>query len=148
MTIDWLAFVNVALYALVVSQHAFYALGMERAQAVLAGPAYVELRNALDTALRRSLPVLYPATLLVTVLSLLFGNARVTTAVALAGLLVDAWFMLRINAPINALIQTWTPERHPPDWQSRRAAWISAFHRRQIAVAVGFASLLLGVLSP
>ncbi|MEW6268538.1 MAG: hypothetical protein AB1689_04480 [Thermodesulfobacteriota bacterium] len=145
MTVDWLAFVNVTLYAMVASQHAFYALGMEAAQRSLGAPAYVELRNALDTVLQRSLPVLYGATLLVTLLSLAFGDARATAALALAGLVGDAWFMLKDDVPINERIRTWTPADYPADWSTYRSAWLAAFRKRQLAIAAGFLSLVLGV---
>jgi TRAP-type uncharacterized transport system fused permease subunit len=149
MRLDALAVLNVTLYALVASQHAFYAVGLERVQRSLRAPAYVELRNALDDVLRRSLPWLYPITLVVTVLSLAFheGRAAAATALALAALLVEAWLMVRRSAPINARIKTWAPERPPADWESHRDAWLRIFHRRQLVVALGFLSLLFATLS-
>lgn len=146
MTHETLLFLTVVLYGLVASQHAFYAIGLGAVQRRLGAPAYVELRNALDDVLRKTLPAVYVATLVATVLSLLLAGG-LWIATALAALLVEAWLMLRRSVQINERIQTWTPEHYPADWETHRLAWLRVFRQRQIAVAVGFLSLLLGALS-
>src|SRR5690606_25776046 len=91
----WIPIVGVVLWALLASQHLFYAVGLGDAQRALGGPAYVELRNAIDDVMRRNLPFVYVATLVWTVLLIVRGGpGRFWFVVALAGLLGDAAVML------------------------------------------------------
>lgn len=144
----WLEFVAVCLWALLASQHAFYAVGLGAAQSALGAAAYIELRNAIDEVMRQRLPVLYLATLAWTILLVARrrGPARAAFAVALVALLADVGLTLVGNVPINALMQTWTPAAPPADWEVHRAAWLSVFSWRQIAAATGFLATLIGAL--
>jgi hypothetical protein len=143
----WMVLVGVVLWALLVSQHLFYAIGLGDAQRALGGPAYVELRNAIDDAMRRSLPVLYVATLVWTVVLIVRGGpSRVWYGVALLGLLADAGVMVTRMLPINELFHTWSAASLPADWQVHREAWLEAFRWRQIALTIGFLSLLFGAV--
>jgi hypothetical protein len=148
MSIDWLWFANVTTFAVVASQHAFYAVGLGRTQCALGASAYVELRNAIDDVLRKSLPPVYLATLACAVLSVIVhdGAARGFAVLALAALGVEAWLMLKRSVPINARMQTWTPDAVPADWQETRSEWLAVFAQRQVAVAIGFTATLLGAL--
>lgn len=149
MSIDWLAFASVATFGLVASQHAFYAIGLGRTQRALSASAYVELRNAIDHVLRRTLPPIYLATLVCVVLSVLLaeGAARAWAVLALAALCAEAWLMLKRSVPLNDRMQHWTPDSVPVEWQATRTAWLAVFTRRQIAVAIGFTATLLGALA-
>lgn len=143
----WIPIVGVVLWVLLVSQHAFYAVGLGDAQRALEGPAYVELRNAIDDVMRRNLPLVYVATLVWTIVLLARGGpGRIWFAVALLGLLGDAGVMLARSVPINEVIQTWSATAPPADWEIHRAAWFEVFRWRQIAIAIGFMGLLLGTV--
>jgi len=110
----WIPIVGVVLWAVLASQHLFYAVGLGDAQRALAGPAYVELRNAIDDVMRRNLPLVYVATLVWTVVLIARGGpGRVWFVLALAGLLGDAGVMLARSMPINELMHTgrWPPCR-------------------------------------
>jgi hypothetical protein len=149
VSIDGLWFASVLTYGLVASQHAFYAIGLGRTQRALSASAYVELRNAIDHVLRRTLPPVYLATLACIVLSVVLarGGARVCAVIALAALGAEAWLMLKRSVPLNDRMQTWTADTIPADWHDTRAAWLAVFTRRQIAVAIGFVATLLGALA-
>ena len=149
MTIDWLGFASVVAFGLVASQHAFYAVGLGETQRRLGASAYVELRNAIDDVLRRTLPRVYVGALVFTVLPVVLatGAARGFAIVALAALCAEAWLMLKRSVPLNDRMQTWTPDAVPADWQETRAAWLAVFRRRQIVVAIGFVATLLGALA-
>lgn len=143
----WLILTNILLYAAVASQHLFYLLGLESAQRRLSGPAYLELRHAIDAALRRSLPALYGATIVVTMLTLMLGPAPWPTAVALAALLAEIWLIAKRSEPINTIFRAWSADALPDDWADYRSAWLRALHQRQVAVAVGFAGLVFGAIA-
>ena len=143
----WIPIVGVVLWAVLASQHLFYAVGLGDAQRALGGPAYVELRNAIDDVMRRNLPLVYVATLVWTVLLIVRGGpGRVWFVVALAGLLGDAAVMLTRSVPINELMQPWTVAAPPADWETHRAAWLEVFRWRQICVGIGFLGLLIGAV--
>jgi len=143
----WIPIVGVVLWAVLASQHLFYAVGLGDAQRALAGPAYVELRNAIDDVMRRNLPLVYVATLVWTVVLIARGGpGRVWFVLALAGLLGDAGVMLARSMPINELMHTWSVAALPADWEVHRAAWLEVFRWRQICVWLGFLALLIGAV--
>lgn len=139
MSGQWIVVVGVVLWSLLASQHLFYALGLGTAQRALGGPAYVELRNAIDDAMRRSLPPLYVATLVWTILLIVRGGpSRAFYVVALPGLLGDVGVMATRSLPLNERFHTWSPASPPADWHVHRDAWLDAFRWRQIALSIGF----------
>lgn len=147
MTSRLIPIVGIVLWALLASQHFFYAVGLGAAQRALGGPAYVELRNAIDDVMRGSLPIVYGATLLWTILLVWRGGpGRIAYTVALVALFADVAVMALGNMPINALMHTWTPDALPADWQTHRAAWLDAFRWRQIAAGIGFVSVVVGAV--
>lgn len=143
----WVPIVGVLLWAVLASQHLFYAVGLGDAQRALGGPAYVELRNAIDDVMRRNLPFVYVTTLVWTVLLIVRGGpGRVWFVLALAGLLGDAGVMLTRSVPINELMHTWSVAALPADWEVHRAAWLEVFRWRQICIGIGFLCLLIGAV--
>jgi hypothetical protein len=147
MTGRGLAIVGILLWALLASQHAFYAVGLEATQRALGGPAYVELRQQIDLVLRWTLPAVYVATLAWTILLLVRGDfGRIALAVALAALLVELALTFTGNVPINELMHTWSAGAPPAEWQAQRDAWLEVFRWRQIVVGAGFVSFLIGVV--
>jgi len=73
-------------------------------------------------------------------------NVLITTAVALLCLAVDIALMTRENVPINGLIDRWSPTDYPEDWEAYRSRWFAIFGYRQVALLVGFISLLFGAV--
>lgn len=143
----WPLIVGIVLWALLASQHLFYAVGLGDTQRALGASAYIELRNAIDVVMRQRLPVLYVATLAWTIFLVVRGGpGRVAFALAIVALLADVGLMLLGSVPINELMQSWSPAAPPADWQVHRAAWLDVFRWRQIAVAIGFLSMLFGAV--
>jgi hypothetical protein len=143
----WIPIFGIAVWALLASQHFFYAVGLGDAQRALDGPAYAQVRHAIDDVMRRNLPGLYVATLVSTIVLILRGGpGRAWFVVALLGLLVDATVMLTFSVPINETIRAWTASAPPADWEVHRTAWLEVLRWRQIAIASGFLALLLGAV--
>lgn len=144
--------VNLVFFAIVVSQPVFYAVALGHASRGLSAPAYIELRNAINAVMKRRVPVMYLGALAtclsVLVLSFLDGDrwTAMTSAVALAALIVDATLMVRENVPINGVIETWTPTQYPADWETYRTRWMAIFAARQVLLVIGFVSLLIGAV--
>jgi hypothetical protein len=143
---------SLAAYSLVVSQPLFYLVVLGRAQRALSGPAYVELRQRMNPVMTRRIPPIYLGTLaallLLVWLSLRAGESAMLVAAvtALACLVIDAVMMLRENQPINAVVDRWSMEALPQDWQDYRTKWFTTFGYRQVVLLVGFASLLAGAV--
>jgi hypothetical protein len=136
---------NLVAYSIIVSQPLFYMLAMTSAQRALSAPAYVELRQPINSVMSRRVPVIYSITL-VTVSILLVLSFSATTLVALVCLLVDIVFMMRENVPINRVIDRWSTTDYPEDWETYRTKWFAIFAYRQVVLLVGFLSLLFGAV--
>ena len=139
-------------YTIVVSQPLLYVVALTEAQLALSAPAYIELRQRINPPMTKRLPVIYLGTLAtlvwVLVLSLRSGERGVLigAGIALLSLVVDVVFMVRENVPINGVIDRWSSTDFPADWEEYRAKWFRIFRYRQVALLVGFASLLIGAV--
>ena len=141
---------SLVTYSVVASQPLSYLVALGDAQRALSAPAYIELRQHVNAVMVRRVPVIYLCALVALVV-LLFLAARSgvvlilgTAALALACLVADAILMTRASVPVNSVIDAWTVTDHPADWRDRRARWFAIFGYRQVALLVGFGSLLLG----
>jgi hypothetical protein len=143
---------NLITYSIVVSQPLFYRVVMGRAQRALSPAAFIELRQRINPIMTRRVPVIYASALatllLLLVLSLRIPNGivLVTAAIALVCLVIDVLFMLRENVPINGVIDQWSTTQYPEDWEHYRTRWFEIFVYREIALLVGFFSLLVGAV--
>ena len=146
-------FISLIFYTATVSQPLFYLIALGNASRNMRAPAYVEMRHRIDEQMRRNGAVVYYGTLFSTLLLVAVAffekNSMLPFAIlAFAGLIADISFMKRGNIPINAIINTWTPEQYPVDWERHRDQWLRYFSYRQIALFAGFLSLLAGVVFP
>ena len=143
---------NLIAYSIVVSQPLAYRVFMERAQRALSPAAYIELRQRINSVMTKRVPVIYLGTLatlvLLVVLSLRFRSwsCLVTSTVALLCLVVDVFFMMRENVPINGVIDQWSTTQYPEDWERYRTKWFAIFAYREIVLLAGFFSLLVGAV--
>lgn len=148
-------FVHIATlitYSVVVSQPLAYLFFMASAQRALSAPAYIELRHGINRVMTRRVPVVYGSAL-VTLLMLLASTFRirndgvgVTTAIALLCLVVDAFFMIRENGPLNGVVDRWSTTDYPDDWQDYRNRWFAIFGYRQVVLLIGLVSLVAGAV--
>lgn len=137
-------------YSWIVGQSYMYVIALEKVQMAMAAPSYIELRQLLDATFRANFKFVVIAAL-ATNLLLVIVTARnyrgilfVSAAISLCALVGDTLLTLRGNVPINDLINTWTPSKHPADWTESRSEWIRIFHYRQLLNVSGFVILLAG----
>jgi hypothetical protein len=152
MLVNIIQFLNLLAYGFVVSQPIFYLLAMSNTQKNMRAPSYIELRNLLHKNLEFSLRIVY-YTALLTNISWFFCTITlhsyfllITSSIALLAFVIDMVFLIIGDIPINKIIQTWTPEKYPTDWETYRKKWFIYYHRRQKADLIGFVSLLLGIV--
>jgi len=140
-------------YAVVVSQPLAYLFFLGKAQRELSAPAYIELRQRINAVMTKRISIVYLAALLALILQLVIAwrsdawASFAAAAVALACLLVDAWFMLRENVPINGVVDGWSVTAYPADWETYRAKWFAIFAYREVVQLVGFVGLLIGAVA-
>jgi len=152
MMLKGLIFINLLGFAFITGQALFYLLAMAGAQKNLRAPAYVELRNLLDTRLNKRLRIVYYVVLVSSPLLCVLTACRtaslmfMTSVIACIALGVDVFVMMKGNLPLNKLIQSWTPENYPDNWQLYRAEWLGHYRQRQIAAIIAFLSLLAGIV--
>jgi hypothetical protein len=152
MMLKGLIFINLLGYAFITAQAFFYLLAMTSAQRNLRAPAYVELRNLLDKQLNTYLRIVYYTVLVSSALLCVFTACKtasllfMTSVIACIALWVDVFVMMKGNLPLNKLIQSWTPENYPDNWQEYRAEWLKHYQLRQVAAITGFLSLLTGAV--
>jgi hypothetical protein len=141
---------SLVLYSIAASQPLFYLVALGRAQRSLGAPAYIELRQALNPVMMRRVPLIYLATLGVLALTLVLASrsgemlVAGVSASALSCLVVDLVLMTRASVPINSIIDGWTAENHPADWDAYRREWFTIFGRRQSVLVAGWLTLLAG----
>jgi hypothetical protein len=145
--------ITLALYAFIASQPLFYLMALGTASERLSAPAYIELRQRIDQAIQNRLRYACYAALLFLLVLLVLAALRgsmpllVTGAVALVALVTDLALAIKGNIPINARINTWTPEQYPTDWDAYRAQWLGIYRRRQVSICIGLTALLIGTVS-
>ncbi len=152
MEIKITLFITFLLYAVVISQAFFYILAMSNVTRHMQPTAYIEIRKLLDRHLRVSLPGVYYATLLSSIALTAFcvtnpsGLLFFCSVIALIALVADLALTLRGNVPLNKIINTWTEQSYPADWNSYRSKWLTVYGFRQVANLIGFVALLTGVV--
>ena len=135
-------------FSFIISQPIFYLLAFSKVQKQMDGPLYVELRQLVDRHLAVSLRIVYYGALISSILLVVIsatgssGFEFVSSAIALAALIIDMYFLLSGSIPINKVIGSWSATQYPADWASYRSKWFSHFGKRQVADFIAFLSLL------
>lgn len=152
MEIKIIMLINLLAYSVIVSQSFLYMLALRNVQKTMQAASYIELRKLLDKNFQAKFRIVFYTSLVTcTVLTILCsmhltGLLFITSATALTGLVAETILIVKGNLPINKIINTWTPENYPPDWQMYRSKWLSIFAQRQAANIIGFLSLLVGAV--
>lgn len=144
-------FINILLSALVTGVFWGTWLGLSRSMTSLSPETFLEVGHAMIGNLGTIMALLMPAAMLATLPVLYLQYRRRSKAFypTLAGLLLfiaALLITLIVEVPIDGLIEQWTLNSLPANWQELRARW-EFFHviRSWISVA-GLALLLIGAL--
>jgi len=152
MEIRVLLFITLLAYSFVVSQSFSYIIALHNTQKNLDARGYIGLRKLLDKNFRAKFKYVFYITLisstLLCILSFREPNRLlfIGSLIAWIGFVADTVFMLKGNIPINKIINTWSPDNYPTNWETHRAKWLRVFTRRQIANIIGFTSLLFAAV--
>lgn len=152
MTTKIILFLTVVLYSIIASQSFMYILALKHVQLSLNAESYIEFRKLINDSMQANFKYVVYGVLLTNLLlvistgknpsSLLF----ITALVAFVCLVIDTLITVKGNMPINTVINTWSSESYPADWNEYRLRWLTLFKYRQVANLTGFTSLLIGTV--
>ncbi len=152
MLIKITLFITLVMYACIVGQSFFYILALTNATKKMQATAYIETRKLSDAELRAKLSLLYYAALATSLLLTAFsvvnpnGILFISSVVALAALVIDVVIALKGNIPINKVINKWSVNQYPDNWQQVRSKWFCIYQVRQVVNIAGFMALLAGLV--
>lgn len=139
-------------YSIIVSQSFMYILSLKHTQLNLGANHYIEIRKLIDAGMRSNFKYVIYATLLFNLLLVIVNIKNpgslvfITAAIAFVALMADTLLTIKGNMPINDIINTWSADNYPSNWEAYRTKWLSVFQYRQIANITGFISLLAGAI--
>ena len=141
---------DLIFYSIIAAQSISYIISLTDVQQRMNVNEYIVFRNLTDQNFRLKFSKVVYATLLsslaLVIISIIHFNIvlLICAVTALLAFIIDIMIMLKGNLPINDIINTWTYENYPPNWNEYREKWLGYFRLRQIANLTGFVSLLLG----
>lgn len=147
-----LLLITLLAFSVIASQTFMYILSLKDVQLTLGANSYTELRKLIDAAMRSNFKYVIYIALLVNVLLVLSTMRQptsmlfITSAIALSCLVLDIALTLKGSLPINDIINTWSFDQYPSNWQEYRTKWFAVFQYRQYANIIGLLSLLIGAV--
>lgn len=152
MVTQFIILLNLLAYSFIVSQSFSYIISLTDVQRKFSVLSYIEFRHLTDKNYRAKFKFVFYAELILGPVAI-FLTAKdptsilfITSVIAYIAFWIDTVFMLKGNMPVNNLVNTWTSENYPADWETYRDKWLTVFRKRQIANIAGFISLLVGVI--
>lgn len=139
-------------YSCVVSQSFMYIIALKNVQKSMNAASYIELRKLLDANFRANYKYAVYAALFTNLLLVLVNIKSpgsllfIAAAIAFIALVADTLLMMKGSMPINKLINTWSVNNYPLNWEYYRTKWLRIFYYREIATIAGFISLLIGAV--
>lgn len=129
-----------------------YALALRNAQLRLEAPGYIRLRHLIDENMQAKFKYVMYGGLLSTLSLVIVAVVTSTmfviicTSIALVALVLDTVVTVRGNLPVNNVINSWTTEQYPSDWEKVRVKWLQLFRTRQVLNIAGFIALIAGAV--
>jgi len=129
-----------------------YIIALKNVQNCMNASSYIELRKLLDTNFRANYKYAVYGALFTNLLLVLVnlkspgGLLFISSSIAFIALVADTLLMMKGNMPINKLINTWSVDHYPANWEYYRTKWLRIFYYREIATIAGFLSLLIGAV--
>lgn len=143
---------NLLAYSCIVGQAYMYIIALRNVQKSMDAPSYIQLRQLTDRNFMAKYKYVIYFTLLASLLLCIFTAAKptgflfISSVIAFAALVADVLLAIKGNVPINKLINTWSADNYPANWETYREKWLHIYCLRQVANIAGFTSLLLGAL--
>ncbi len=152
MLLKILILVNLLAYSWVVAQAYMYITALSDVSKKLDAVSYIRFRQLTDVNFMAKYKYVMYASLLSSLLLCIFtagkpgGFLFISSVIAFTALVADVLLAIKGNVPINKLINTWSADNYPANWQTYRNKWLHVYSKRQVANIIGFTSLLLGAI--
>jgi hypothetical protein len=151
--INLLLLLNLLLSSIVVGQAYMYIIALTDVQKNLDAPAYIHLRQLIDrNFMAKYKYVIYASMISTQLFCILVGLEDGTSllfacsVIALIAFLIDLILTVKGNLPINKMINGWSVDNYPHDWEKYREKWLRIYSYRQAVNIIGFISLLIGAI--
>lgn len=144
--------IHLLLYSMLVSQSFSYIIFLGDVQRQMSAQAYISFRQRTDFNFKRNFKSLTYALLgsnfLIACWMLGVGEYKffIAALLSLLCLAADVLISLKRNLPINAIINSWTIDHYPEDWQYYRRRWFKFFGWRQLFNITGFFIMLYSII--
>ena len=141
---------DLLFYSIVAAQSISYIISLTDVQQRMNVNEYIVFRKLTDQNFRLKFSKVVYSTLLsslaLVIITVIHFNIvlLICAVVALLAFIIDIMITLKGNLPINDVINTWTSESYPANWNDYREKWFGYFRLRQIVNLTGFVSLLIG----
>lgn len=152
MLLKILILVNLLAYSWIVGQAYMYIIALSDVCKKMDAHSYIRFRQLTDVNFMAKYKYVMYASLLTSLLLCIFTSDKpggllfTSSVIAFVALVADVLLAIKGNVPINKLINTWSTEDYPANWQSYRDKWLHVYARRQLVNIAGFTSLLLGAI--
>jgi hypothetical protein len=139
-------------YMLVSSQVLFYLFILCKALKAVSLDNYFELRKVIDSLMIQRFKFMYYSCIALSIVSVIVSAREpaslffISSASALIFLSIDLAITIRGSVPLNSLSHSYgsTPEK--VNWGNVRIQWLDYMKYRGIAIALGMAGLLAGLV--
>jgi hypothetical protein len=141
---------DLLFYSIVAAQSISYIISLTNVQQKMNVNEYIVFRKLTDQNFRVKFSKVVYATLLssiaLVIIAIINFNAvlLICALISLLAFIVDIMITIKGNLPINDIINNWTAENYPANWNEYRDKWFGYFRLRQIVNLTGFVCLLTG----
>lgn len=152
MLLKVMILLNLLAYSWIVGQAYMYIIALSDVTKKLDAASYIHFRQLTDVNFIAKYKYVIYASLLSSLLLCIFTAAKpgsflfISSVIAFAALVADVLLAIKGNVPINKLINTWSADNYPANWQIYRNRWLHVYRKRQVANIAGFTSLVLGAV--
>ena len=151
IAIKFIRILHLLSYVLVTSQVLFYLFILCKALKAVSLDNYFELRKVIDSLMIKRFKFMYYSCLALSIVTVVLSAGQraslffISSASALIFLSIDLAITLRGSVPLNTLSHSYGSTDNV-NWQNVRIQWLDYMKYRGIAIALGMAGLLAGLV--
>ena len=152
IAIKFIRILHLLSYVLVASQVLFYLFILCKALKAVSLENYFELRKVIDSLMVKRFKFMYYSCLVLSIATVIASATEpaslffISSAIALIFLSIDLAITLRGSVPLNALSHSYGSTSKNVSWENVRIQWLDYMKYRGIAIVLGMAGLLAGLV--
>jgi hypothetical protein len=152
IAIKFIRILHLLSYVLVTSQVLFYLFILCKALKAVSLDNYFELRKVIDSLMIKRFKLMYYSCLALSIATVVLSARQpaslffISSTSALILLSIDLAITLRGNVPLNTLSHSYGSAAENVNWENVRVRWLDYMKYRGIAVGLGIAVLLAGLV--